>query len=129
MEMLAQATKARVAGSNIFSGSALRLTRSVVAATPREAWQAVFGDVANFAIACAGSACEVRFVSLAKPGAPVLASGAPVRGPDAEQADFSSPTQSAIAPTYARPEPVPISHAARAAKAAADGDETPSSEN
>ena len=48
-----------------------RLTRSVVATSPREAWQAVFGDVANFAIACASSACEVRFVSLAKPGAPM----------------------------------------------------------
>jgi len=73
LAMLAEATKARVAGSAIFSGSALRLTRSVVATSPREAWQAVFGDVANFAIACAGSACEVRFVSLAKAGAPVPA--------------------------------------------------------
>jgi len=44
------------------------------------------------------------------------------------QADLSAP-QPAIAPDYAPPEPVPVSHAARAAKAAADGDETPSSDN
>ena len=121
LAMLAQATKARVAGSDIFAGSALRLTRSVVTTSPREAWHAVFGDVANFAIACAGSACEVRFVSLAKPGAPVP-------GPDVLQADSSS-APPAIAPTSARPEPVPISHAAASAKAARDGDETPSSDN
>ena len=121
--MLAEATKARVAGGAIFSGSALRLTRSVVATSPREAWQAVFGDVANFAIACAGSACEVRFVSLAKPGAPVPR-------PEALQAELSdTDTQPVTAPTSARPGPVPISHAAASAKAAADGDETPSSDN
>jgi hypothetical protein len=54
LAMLAEATKARVAGTAIFSGSALRLTRSVVATSPHEAWQAVFGEVANFAVACAG---------------------------------------------------------------------------
>ena len=124
LAMLAEATKAHVAGSGIFSGSALRLTRSVVATSPREAWQAVFGDVANFAIACAGSACEVRFVSLAKPGAPVPR-------PEAMQAELSdTDTQPVVtAPTSTRPEPVPISHAAASAKAAADGDETPSSDN
>lgn len=73
VEMLSTATRTRVSGSGIFGDSALRLTRSVVAATPREAWQAVFGDVANFAITCAGGACEVRFVSLATPGSPVAA--------------------------------------------------------
>jgi hypothetical protein len=122
LAMLAEATKAHVAGSGIFSGSALRLTRSVVATSPREAWQAVFGDIANFAIACAGSACEVRFVSLAKPGAPVPR-------PEALQAELSDTEPPAIAPTSARPGPVPISHAAASAKAAADGDETPSSDN
>jgi len=124
LAMLAEATKAHVAGSRIFSGSALRLTRSVVATSPREAWQAVFGDVANFAIACAGSACEVRFVSLAKPGAPVPR-------PEALQAELSdTDTQPVVtAPASTRPGPVPISHAAASAKAAADGDETPSSDN
>jgi hypothetical protein len=118
LAMLADATKTRVAGSAIFDGSTLRLTRSVVATSPREAWQAVFGDVANFALACAGSACEVRFVSLAK-------AGAPVPGPDSLQSGLSH-TQPATASASARPEPVPISHAAASAKAAADGDETPS---
>ena len=127
--MLARATKARVAGGAVLADSPVRLTRSVVAASPREAWQAVFGDVANFAIACSGSACEVRFVSLAKPGAPVPR-------PDSVQADLSDtepasvPTaQPMIAATSARPEPVPISHAAASAKAAMDGDATPSSDN
>ena len=82
LAMLTQATKARVAGSNIFIGSPLRLTRSAVATSPREAWQAVFGDVANFAIACAGNACEVRFVSLVKPGASIP-------GPASLQGEFS----------------------------------------
>jgi hypothetical protein len=75
LAMLAQATKARVAGSDVLIASPLRLTRSLVAASPREAWQAVFGDVANFAIACAGSACEVRFVSLLKPATPEALQG------------------------------------------------------
>ena len=39
------------------------------AMSPNTACHASRGDVANFAIACAGSACEVRFVSLVKPGA------------------------------------------------------------
>jgi len=95
LAMLAEATKAHVAGSGIFSGSALRLTRSVVATSPRDAWQAVFGDVANFAIACAGSACEVRFVSLAQPGV------APAPGPEwlrGEVSQLAPASASALAP-------------------------------
>jgi hypothetical protein len=75
LAMLTEATKSRVAGANIFAGSPLRLTRSAVAATPREAWQAVFGDVANFVVACTGNACEVRFVSLVKPEAQLAGRG------------------------------------------------------
>ncbi|HSC62103.1 MAG TPA: hypothetical protein VLD35_00595 [Caldimonas sp.] len=96
LAMLAEATKARVGGSGIFAGSALRLTRSLVATSPREAWQAVFGDVANFAIACAGSACEVRFVSLVKPGAPAPRLDS-MRGDPA-------PTDPEVAPTFTPPE-------------------------
>jgi len=107
LAMLAEATKSRVAGSAIFGGSALRLTRSVVATSPREAWQAVFGDVANFAIACAGSACEVRFVSLARPGAPVP-------GPESLQGEFSH-AEPATAPTFAPPAQAPFDQAAAAA--------------
>lgn len=65
--MLARATRAKVTGEHIFDGSALRLTHASLEPSPREAWQAVFGDVANFAVACAGGACEVRFVSLVRP--------------------------------------------------------------
>ena len=68
LEMLSTATKARVTGGDIFAGSALRLTRSAVAATPQEAWQAVFSEVASFAITCAVNGCDVRFVSLTKSG-------------------------------------------------------------
>jgi len=100
LAMLAEATQSSVAGSRIFAGSSLRLTRSVVAASPREAWQAVFGDVANFAIACAGSACEVRFVSLAKPGAPVP-------GPDVLQSEVAE-TEPATAPAVAPPAQAPV---------------------
>ena len=117
MEMLAQATKAHVAGSNIFSGSALRLTRSVVATSPREAWQAVFGDVANFAIACAGSACEVRFVSLAKPGALVP-------GPASLQGGLSR-AEPATAPALAPPAQAPVNQAAAAVQPILDGDGVP----
>jgi hypothetical protein len=106
LAMLADATKARVAGSRIFAGSALRLTRSIVARSPREAWQAVFGDVANFAIACAGSACEVRFVSLAK-------AGAPVPGP------HSLPGTVAEAEPAAEPVPAPPANGSMARAAAA----------
>jgi len=65
----------------------------------------------------------VRFVSLAKPGAPAPR-------PEALQAEYlDTDTQPVAAPTSDRPGPVPISHAAASAKAAADGDETPSPDN
>jgi len=120
LAMLAEATKARVAGTGIFDGSALRLTRSVVATTPREAWQAVFGDVANFAIACAGSACEVRFVSLAKPGAAVPGF-VPVQGEVAR-------TEPATAPEPAAPAPRPVARVGAAA-VPPDGSDPTSSDN
>ena len=117
LAMLAEATNARVSGHAIFSGSALRLTRSVVASSPREAWQAVFGDIANFAIACAGSACEVRFVSLARPGAPVP-------GPESLQGEFSH-TAPATAPAFAPPAQAPVDQAAAAAAPLLNADGVP----
>jgi len=117
LAMLAEATKARVAGSGIFSGSTLRLTRSVVATSPREAWQAVFGDVANFAIACAGSACEVRFVSLTK-------SGAPLPGPGRLQGELSH-VAPVTAPAFAPPAQATVEQAAAAAAPILNGDGTP----
>ena len=70
VSMLAKATGARVSGEQIFSGSALRLTHVSHAPSAREAWQAVFGEVASFAIACPRGTCEVRFVSLVEPALP-----------------------------------------------------------
>ena len=87
LAMLTEATKSRVAGAHVLAGSPVRLTRSVVATSPREAWQAVFGDVANFVVACAGTACDVRFVSLVTPGAP----GALVTRRESLQADLAQP--------------------------------------
>jgi hypothetical protein len=117
LAMLTKATKARVGGSGIFSGSALRLTRSVVAGSPREAWQAVFGDVANFAIACAGSACDVRFVSLAKPGTPAV-------GPDALQGELSR-AESVAAPAFVPPSQAAVDRATAAAPALQNSDGAP----
>jgi hypothetical protein len=117
LAMLTQATKARVAGSDIFIGSTLRLTRSALAATPREAWQAVFGDVANFAIACVGNACEVRFVSIAKPGSPVP-------GADSLQQEFSY-AETAPAPALAPPAQAAASPGAAAAPSMDGGDSAP----
>ena len=57
----------------------------------------MFGDVANFAISCAGSACDVRFVSLAKPGAPVP-------GPDVLPSEIAE-TEPATAPAFGFPLP------------------------
>ena len=71
--------------------------------------------------ACSASGCGI--------GAPGLASETK-RTSQALQAELSdTDTQPVTAPTSARPGPVPISHAAASAKAAADGDETPSSDN
>lgn len=106
LAMLKEATKARVAGSDIFAGSPLRLTRSAAAATPRAAWQVVFGDVANFAVACSGNACEVRFVSLVKPDAQVA-------GPDSPRRAVS-PIPAPTAPAQAPQVQAPVNPAASA---------------
>ena len=68
--LLAKATGAKVSGEQIFDGSAVRLTHQSVAPTVRDAWQAVFGDVASFAVSCPRGGCEVRFVSLVHAAAP-----------------------------------------------------------
>jgi hypothetical protein len=116
LAMLTEATKARVAGTGIFDGSALRLSRSVVATSPREAWQAVFGDVANFAIACAGSLCEVRFVSLAKAGVPLpVADSSPRNLAQVEPPADAAPADAA--PAEAAPAPPANGSMARAAAA------------
>jgi hypothetical protein len=77
VELLRKVTRATVRGGDVLNGNAARLSRQLVAATPVEAWQAVLGDVASFAISCLPQGCTVRFVPLASPGdvrAPTLAS-------------------------------------------------------
>jgi len=109
LEMLSTATKARVAGGDIFAGSALRLTRSAVAATPQEAWQAVFSEVASFAITCATNGCDVRFVSLTKPGG-----DSPAASPGASLARGTSYPAAMIRPAPGPPAAAPAWGAAAA---------------
>jgi len=109
LEMLSSATRARVTGGDIFSGSALRLTRSAVAATPQEAWQAVFSEVASFAITCATNGCDVRFVSLTKPGG-----DSPAASPGASLARGTSYPAAMIRPAPGPPAAAPAWGAAAA---------------
>lgn len=70
LTMLSEATGATVSGSNALSGNAGLITKVFETSSPVEAWQAVFGGVANFAIACSKGACAVRFVAPADAAAP-----------------------------------------------------------
>ncbi len=83
LAMLAQATNAKVHGADALAREPLRLSRSAVVATPAEAWQAVLGDVANFAISCAPRTCAVFVSAGAKADAksPSLAFAAPAFAP------------------------------------------------
>jgi hypothetical protein len=62
LAMLTQATGATVRGADVLAGNASRITRTVATDSALEAWQAVFGGVANFAATCSHGACDVRFV-------------------------------------------------------------------
>ena len=87
LAMLAQATNATVRGAEILSRQPTQLSRSAVVATPAEAWQAVLGDVANFAISCAAKGCTVFVTAVAKgdargdAGPSTLALAAPLFAP------------------------------------------------
>ena len=105
LEMLSSATKARVTGGDIFDGSALRLTRSAVAATPQEAWQAVFSEVASFAITCAVNACDVRFVSLTAPAGNGSTSAGPGASLAAGAGYSAALVRPAAEPSLAAPAP------------------------
>jgi hypothetical protein len=70
LAMLSQVTGATVTGGNALAGNGALITRVFETSSPVEAWQAVFGGVANFAIACNKGACAVRFVAPADPAAP-----------------------------------------------------------
>jgi hypothetical protein len=97
LAMLTQATGATVRGADVLAGNASRITRTVETDSPLEAWQAVFGGVANFAATCNKAACAVRFVpesglakapafpgSLAPSLAPQFAGAAPPGDPPAD---------------------------------------------
>jgi hypothetical protein len=71
LAMLAQATKATVHGADVLAREPTQLSRSAVVATPAEAWQAVLGDVANFAISCTSKGCTVFVTTVAKGDATV----------------------------------------------------------
>ncbi len=63
LDMLTKATGATVRGSDVLAGNTARITRIVVTDSALEAWQAVFGGVANFAATCSHGGCAVSFVS------------------------------------------------------------------
>ena len=75
LAMLAEATRATVHGGDVLLREATTLSRAAVASTPAEAWQAVFGDVANFAVSCTARGCAVwvaaRSTAAATPGAAI----------------------------------------------------------
>ena len=78
LAMLADATKATVRGAEVLSRQPTQLSRSAVVATPAEAWQAVLGDVANFAISCTQKGCAVFVTAVAKDDARSDARPAPL---------------------------------------------------
>ena len=90
LTMLSEATAATVTGSTALAGNGALITKVFETSSPVDAWQAVFGGVANFAIACNKGACAVRFVAPADPAAPraspeaVLAASVPPPPPLAE---------------------------------------------
>jgi hypothetical protein len=63
LAMLSEVTGATVTGSDALSANAALVTKVFETTSPVEAWQTVFGGVANFAIACNKGACAVRFVA------------------------------------------------------------------
>jgi hypothetical protein len=112
LAMLVRATGATVRGEDVLAGNSARITTTVKADSPLEAWQAVFGGVVNFAASCTRATCAVRFVPSANPSLATAASRLP---PDAAGAVAPAPYQpdnqgNAVAPAatsvaVARPPP------------------------
>ena len=70
LAMLSKATGMTVLGADALLQHPAPVSASLIAPSPVAAWQSVFGDVANFAVSCAGAkACVVHFVAAAAPGA------------------------------------------------------------
>jgi hypothetical protein len=124
---LAAATRSEVSGAQIFAAGTVALTRSTVAASPREAWHAVFGNVANFAIACAGDGCRVRFISLIDDGVG-RAAGVVPRPVEALVQGVAAPAPVAVPVEPLRPA-VPPAAAPPTVAAPPSGDDPNASEN
>ena len=67
LAMLSEVTGATVTGSAALAANSAPVTKVFETSSPVEAWQTVFGGVANFAIACNKVGCAVRFVAPADP--------------------------------------------------------------
>ena len=123
LAMLARATNAKVHGVDALAREPTRLSRSAVVATPAEAWQAVLGDVANFAISCAPKGCAVFVSAVGKADAkpPTLAFAPPVFAP----ADVGSgPEMPTVDPIAAAAAITAAAAAVNAAPGAPDGGES-----
>jgi hypothetical protein len=62
LAMLVRATGATVRGEDVLAGNSARITTTVKADSPLEAWQAVFGGVVNFAASCTALARSLRSI-------------------------------------------------------------------
>ena len=63
LDLLSHATGTAVTGTDVFAGNPYRFNRSLVALSPQEAWQTLFGELASFVIACPTRGCAVHFVA------------------------------------------------------------------
>ena len=99
LAMLADATKATVRGADVLAREPRQLSRSAVVATPAEAWQAVLGDVANFAISCTQKGCAVFVAAVAKADArpATMALAAPAFKPATADSGAEMPTVDPLA--------------------------------
>ena len=99
LAMLADATKATVRGADALAREPRQLSRSAVVATPAEAWQAVLGDVANFAISCTQKGCAVFVAAVAKADArpATMALAAPAFKPATADSGAEMPTVDPLA--------------------------------
>ncbi len=91
LDMLTKATGATVHGSDVLAGNAARITRTVATDSALEAWQAVFGGVANFAATCSHGACAVRFVPSVAPSPATMMARTPPPAAIVQAADEPQP--------------------------------------
>ena len=117
LAMLAKATRATVHGGELLLADSTRLSRSAVASTPVEAWQAVFGNVANYAISCTQRGCAVWIAALTK-AQPVRGAVAAAAAPARDKGDTEEDTTSRSAETTT----VAVRVAAPASEQSANGE-------